>query len=428
MRTLRLIAMLVAIAAAAPNGFAGEDPANPIPPGTTITMQNWQQYQKYMPDGMVALFQGKYFWKMPEDVSMEVGPTIIHRLPKGYREATEKYAGQTKLVKRGDGQTALVGYQGGQPFPNPSDPDRAWKILANMWFRYLPHLLVDTYGTGCLQNSYGNISCSADMIVSRQLNYNTDPGIPAMIPDAGDKYFTEWVMTVAPENEKYNASLTISYTDITKPQDEYVFIPAMRRYQPVSAAARCSQSGGQDVTTDDYRFGFNGVLGQFQASFIGKRKILMLTDYEMPRTTFPKGFDMPLGWPKPAWGKWQVRNVDVIDVRKIPSMAAGYCYGKRIMYIDELSGAPLWEELYDSHMQLWKIMGIFAHVMDVPQIGPVNATGSEYEAFWDIKNNHATYYIDPSEGNPFYINEQAPKQYQDVPKYTTPGGLGQIMR
>ena len=46
--------------------------ANPPPPaaassgsespvGTTITMQNWRDYQNYMPDGMIALFQGKYF-------------------------------------------------------------------------------------------------------------------------------------------------------------------------------------------------------------------------------------------------------------------------------------------------------------------------------------------------------------------------------
>src|ERR1700733_12167168 len=55
-----------------------------IPPGTTITMQNWQQFQQYMPDGMVALFEGKHFWKMPADVKMEVGPSIVHPLPKTY--------------------------------------------------------------------------------------------------------------------------------------------------------------------------------------------------------------------------------------------------------------------------------------------------------------------------------------------------------
>jgi hypothetical protein len=31
-----------------------------IPPGTKITMQNWQQYKQFMPVGMIALFEGKY--------------------------------------------------------------------------------------------------------------------------------------------------------------------------------------------------------------------------------------------------------------------------------------------------------------------------------------------------------------------------------
>jgi hypothetical protein len=34
----------------------------PIPPGAAITMQNWQQYRQFMPDGMAALFQGEYAW------------------------------------------------------------------------------------------------------------------------------------------------------------------------------------------------------------------------------------------------------------------------------------------------------------------------------------------------------------------------------
>ncbi|HEV3110118.1 MAG TPA: hypothetical protein VGY99_06465 [Candidatus Binataceae bacterium] len=33
-----------------------------IDPGTRITMANWQQYQQYMPLGMIELFGGKYFW------------------------------------------------------------------------------------------------------------------------------------------------------------------------------------------------------------------------------------------------------------------------------------------------------------------------------------------------------------------------------
>src|SRR5467141_1773531 len=57
-----------------------------IPSGTKITMQNWQQYKQFMPVGMIAFFEGKYFWKMPSDIEIDVGPTIDHNLPKAFVE------------------------------------------------------------------------------------------------------------------------------------------------------------------------------------------------------------------------------------------------------------------------------------------------------------------------------------------------------
>src|ERR1700675_3259952 len=70
-----------------------------IAPGTVITMANWQKYRDFMPDGVIALFEGKYFWKMPADIKIEIAPTVIHPLPKNYLAATEKYAGQVNIVE-----------------------------------------------------------------------------------------------------------------------------------------------------------------------------------------------------------------------------------------------------------------------------------------------------------------------------------------
>lgn len=402
--------------------------ADPIPAGTTITMQNWQQYKQFMPDGMVALFEGTYYWKMPTDVKMEVGPTIINPLPKNYVDATEKYSSGVKIVELPDGGLTLTGYQGGKPFPNPAEPHKGWKILANDWYRYLPHLIADSYATGCTQDSFGSINCSADEIVYRQLSYNTDPGIPSNIPGAEGKYYTEWVMTVEPEQDRYNASLTISGSDPSKPEDVYVFVPSLRRYQPVSAAARCTPFGGTDATPDDFRFGFDSNLTQMRVEYLGEKRILALVDTSLPGSKFPEGYDMPLGWPAPSWGKWQLRDVDVIGVSKIPSRAAGYCYGKRVMYIDKAFSAPVWEDLYDANLKPWKFFALFLHSMDIPGVGVVNTSGSQVEAYWDIQNKHATFFSDPALNRPYYVNGQAPKEYDDLAKYTTPSGLNEIMR
>jgi hypothetical protein len=42
--------------------------------GTKITMSNWQQYRQFMPVGMIHEFEGRYAWKMPADVEIDIGP------------------------------------------------------------------------------------------------------------------------------------------------------------------------------------------------------------------------------------------------------------------------------------------------------------------------------------------------------------------
>lgn len=412
-------------ASAVPPAAASNDS---IPPGTVITMQNWQQFQQFMPEGMAAFFQGKYFWKMPADVSMEVGPTIIHPLPKTYMEATEKYSGQVKLVELPEGALTLSGYQGGMPFPNPAEPHQGWKVLANVWYRYMPHLIVDSYGNGCSIDRTGSVTCEAAQIVNRQLAFNTDPGTPVNYDGAGEKFSSEWLMVLEPEQQRYTAQLTISYKDLAKPQDSYAFLPSLRRYQPVSSAARCSPNQGTDSTQEDYRFGFNSNLTELKVDVIGEKKVLALLDSTLPPGDFPKNFDMPLAWPMPSWGKWQLRDVYVISASKIPSKASGYCYGKRVMYVDKATYAPVWEDLYDSKMQPWRMFGLFMHTVDVPGVGPVTANGSMVWAFWDVQNSHATFFIDPAPGHAFYVNEQAPSEYLDLTRFTSAPGLNQIMR
>ena len=194
-----------------------------IPDGTVVTMQNWQNYRQFMPEGMAALFEGRYFWKMPADVQMLVGPTIIHPLPISYMNATEKYSAQVKITELADGGLTLTGYSGGIPFPRPDEPHKGWKILANLWFRYTPHLSVNTKGVVCFIDNGNRISCKAGMKIYRQLSFNTDPGVPSSYPSAEDKYFSQFEMVEEPEQERYTAVLAISHDDLTRPEEVYVF-------------------------------------------------------------------------------------------------------------------------------------------------------------------------------------------------------------
>ncbi|MGH7934360.1 MAG: DUF1329 domain-containing protein, partial [Candidatus Binataceae bacterium] len=112
-----------------------DNPAATIPPGTVITMQNWQQYKQFFTEGVQGFFEGKWFWKMPSDLEIHVAATHVYPLPKPFIEANEKYGGQARLVKQSDGRWKLENYVAGFPFPDPSGPNKALEIAANVTYR-----------------------------------------------------------------------------------------------------------------------------------------------------------------------------------------------------------------------------------------------------------------------------------------------------
>ena len=398
-----------------------------VPVGTTITMQNWQNFKQFMPDGMVAFFEGRQFWKMPSDVAIEVGPTVDHPLPKNYLDATEKYAGQVTIEELPTGGLTLKNYHGGIPFPNTQEPHRGWKVLANMWFRYMPHLVAQTYGYTCGVDSLGSTNCIGIQYVLRQFAYNTDPGFQATGQYA-DIFFTNWFMLLEPEQLKYTTTLSIVYADPTRSEDSYAFIPSLRRYQQLSASARCSETAGTDANHDDYQFGFDSNITQLKAEYVAHRKILLMVDSIEPKGAFPDGFDLPLGWPKPSMGKWQLRDVDEVSLSKLPSAGGSTCYTKRVIYIDSHYNNPLWIENYGKDLKPARIHAVFPRAVEAPGIGPVLGTGSDAEIFWNLEQNHATFTVEPALDGKHYINEQAPKEFDDLPRYSTPSGLNLIMR
>jgi hypothetical protein len=235
-------------------------------------------------------------------------------------------------------------------------------------------------------------------------------------------------MTLEPEQDRYTAYLTVNYADPERPEATYVFLPSLRRYQPVSNAARCVESGGLDQSYEDFHNGLDTNLTEMEVEDMGHRKMLALVDVTPPSSPFPGDLLMPLAFPTPKWGKWQLRDVDVIGLKKVPSKAASYCYGKRVIYADSAYAFPLWEDMWDTKGNPWKFAALFPLSVDVPDVGRVDTAALDVEVWWDIQRDHATFVSEPAEGRAYYINAKAPKEYRDDARYTTPAGLDLIMR
>lgn len=408
------------------NALVSADSAETIPPGTQITMQNWQQYKNFMPDGLQQLFAGKLSWSLPPETVMSVEATTPTPLPKKYQEDTEKYASQVSLSQNSDGGYDIKGYVAGVPFPQPSGPAAGAEVLYNEYYAYIPYLITTYTHLGFSMDRYSNKYVTEVREVNFKLKHLSDPGKPTNIASTGDIFLTQNNVIWEPEQSKYVNALQVFHDNPADLPDSYVFVPSLRRSIRLTTAARCSPLVGSDYTQDDER-SMNLQPPIFQAKFLGYKKILV--GYPEPGFTNVANYYKPLYFGGPKAVKWQIRPVAVLDLRRVPSKVGGYCYGSRMAFIDKETWQPIWMDLYDVGLKLWKIGPSVYKPMPLPGTNGDVATGGGGPGdgnytFWDVQNNHLT--LDIQSGG--QINSDAPKSFDDFSRWGTPAGMQQVMQ
>ncbi len=396
-----------------------------IPAGTVITARNWRKYKDFMPVGMQELWAGKFFWRLPANAEMAVGKTTSTPLPRIYQEDTEKYSSQVKLVKNSNGGYNISGYVAGAPFPHPSGPAAGDEIMYNEYYAYIPYLITTYSKLGFTMDRFGNKYVNEVREVNFKVKHLSDPGKPVNIPGTGNVFLTQNNVIMEPEQSKYINSLQIFHNNPADLPESYVFLPSLRRSIRLTTAARCSPLVGSDYTQDDER-SMNLQPPIFQARFLGFKKILV--GYPVKGYTNKANYYKPLYFPGPEAVIWQVRPVAVLDIRRVPALRAGYCYGSRMAFIDEQTWQPIWMDLYDSGMHLWKIGPSIYRPMPIPGTNGDVCTGAGgpgdgIYTFWDVQNDHLT--LDIQSGGE--INQNAGR-FDNYVRWGTPGGMDEIMQ
>jgi hypothetical protein len=457
-----------------------------IRPGTTITKSNWMQYKQFFTEGEIGLWDGRWFWKMPDDVQINVGPTQVYPLPEPFIQLSEKYGDQTQLVRLPDGRWRLKNYVAGMPFPVPHEPNMGLKILANLNYRIAPHLVAGfndsgTAGRICEIDRFSNTSCVQVDYDFRQMAYNWEPGVPRVEPNSGQAWLGEWVQAEEPEQLRYSVDLVLLWQDNLRPQGHYAFIPAWRRTIALSDTSHCepllsSRDPAEDSSdhssnsrlsdfdrydntgpgwlepvmgmvpnalSNNYNFSgtpttspqqlsimhgaWNGGIGDFDVTSVKQQQLLALTGLNTEYGKFPDSYDMPLGWAKPSWGTWELRNVSVIEIHPIPLIAR--CHRKRVIYVDRSLSAPLAEDLYDDSMNLSKVMVLGLEPLLVPRYGMQSWAGGGILQLWDVQSGHAYMSLTTDErGRTWSIDSAVKPQYNSISEFQSPGGLMELMR
>ena len=416
-----LLCGFLALCVLAGAASGGEDA---IPPGTRITNKNWKQYQQFMSTGMQALFSGKYSWKMPDDAVIEVGSTMPIPLPKAYLKDTAANSATVGLKEIADGGTLPENYVAGIPFPVPTEPDAGAKVLWNLYYRYNPKVM------RCLLDSrivdrYLNVTTQkADYVISK-LAHLSEPDMPHALPESHGIYMTDYWEFIAPEHKKYLAQDSVVYDDPLRINEIYSFVPATRKSLRLSSAARCAPGAGSDFTSEDLRFGFYGQPPLFKVNLEGEKKILAMVHLNAEYSNWDN-YVPPIFIPKPSVGSWELRDVYVISLKRVGPDAGSYCYGKRVMYVDKETWAPLAVESYDRSLELWKVHLIGYRPIPIFSDGEVIIGAGAAAGFHQLINLRDQH-VSGSVLVDVLVNASAGK-YGNVRRYGLPGGLQQIMQ
>jgi hypothetical protein len=400
-----------------------------IPPGTRITLSNWQQYRRFMPIAIQSLYGGQYLWKIgPEpDYTMEVGPTISTPPPRQFISDTEKYSSQVKLVKLPNGSYTISGYVAGLPFPAPAQPDLAPKVYFNAYYYFRP-IVSYSPDLGWNEDRYHSATMTVADVTTYRLSHNSEPGRPVNPPYGAGYLFSDRYVLLEPEQTKYTSEIALYHDDPTKPQELYVFVPSLRRSLRLSAAARCSPLLGSDYAQDDNN-NFLGVLvSDFDIKYVGHKKILAIMHKDPAHDGKLAAYmgtnaAMP-AWPKAIAGKWEVRDTYLIDIYPNAELAPRYCYGHKIVYIDSETWVPTAAEVYVPDGNLWKIFFVVYQPWRISNAEQVIIPQTGVDVIADMQNSHMGLSMQYAER----IDAQAPKSQQQASVMAFPASLAQVLQ
>jgi hypothetical protein len=403
-------AIVLLLAAAAP---AADAPgASRLQPGITLSQQNWQLAEGLLPPEILDHYkQGEY-----ENRILSWPNGLIH-WEKEFEDATRANAGKFALSAQGSIIEAASGKQPpfiyGLPFPDidPKDPQVAAKILWNAYYGY--------WYLGSSHNEARLIWADVDRIerealVDGYFLYYDGQAERNRLPNPNN-YFMQFIaLTTYPAELQGTVALTWRFREADKRDQNWAYVPALRRARAVSPSNRSDGFLGSDMSQDDGPF-FDGKAEDFEWKLIGSADTLRYVDpYSLEgrkstevwlpkggwRTRWPGdikvfGLQDPtwkgVGW-APIGPQLAVRPMWIIEATPKDKY---YLYGKIQLYVDKETYQGAYNRKFSWNGELlntYYVLGYTSTKYVRPDGGEEWLWGSNmgYQTAENLKMNRAT--------------------------------------
>jgi hypothetical protein len=261
--------------------------------------------------------------------------------PPGFAAATEKNFSTGKCKVREDG--ALLNWEAGTPF---KDPKTGWEVIWNAEKRY--------HGDDW-QHPYVGVITDKNHKVQhwikgawRRIYFagrtETDPK-PIYPNSEGLELFDSFGYS-DPYDMRGLIPLYHRYLAQLKPDDQWMYIPSMRRTRRMSTAQRYDAIGlGFDMCWDDFQ-NFAGKVMQYNWKLIGRRETLVPTLCKA-KCEWAAGFH--LAAPNDNYNRVNAYVIECIP--KDPN----HIYSKKILWIDPETWFIPYGEYFDQKGKLWRV-------------------------------------------------------------------------
>ncbi len=296
-------------------------------------------------------------------MEMKIGPAFRDYSPaQAYKDATEKFAGQSKLGPEGN----LDGYTAGQPFPMEAidcagDPNAGLKIMWDFDYQWdgdgsEASFLYSYWDRGERLPLYYEGVSKILKLANRVEPYFLESGGDILRKEKRKYAFR--IRVDAPFDSRGILVMTYRYkssdglmVDATN-DDTWVYVPSLRRVRRISTAQRTDAVSGTDFTLDDM-YSFGGIVAQYNWECLGEMDILA------PTNTTAQGYPLAKDQNFGPYGlsfandNWELRHaVKVRFTSKLPD----HPYSRKDIYVDKETAKALYSFAYDQKGDLWKII------------------------------------------------------------------------